>query len=1301
MRLSPVTPVCQDCEFKSVERFMSRNNWFPACCLLLLLAAVRACVAQSAWVHYNANHVLVYSNDDLGNHIPDFSYAGYMGGGVALPTNVPVQETISPISGDNTANIQDAINAVSALTPGVNGFRGAVLLEPGTYEVDGSLALSQSGVVLRGSGSSTTGTILHFVGDARQTISMQGSGSVSAVGGSYPITDAYVPLGATSFHVSGGAITWGASVTISGDSDVFTDGTLLYAYDWAGNDTTINGIAFTGTTSANPGNVTLSGIGHNYTNYSSSSTPFSNLSAAYQSILAGGEYNSGPDTATVTLNNLTAGHVYAVQVWVSDPRGGGTAGRTETVSSSNVVTLAYNVPPQTGGVGQYVIGVFTATSASQSFSLTVTNSSGSTQLNALLVSDVTTTGYQPANPPPATAPFAVGDRVVVQRPVTQSWIDAIGMSNYWTPNSGLKFERTITAINGDQITIGIPLFNPIDQQWGTGEVYQVADAGRITNSAIEDLRLRSDFSDASTNWGNSRALNFDNCQNCWIQNVVVDNFYNGINSGGGAKWCTVQDCDFVSNTVPTTSAGGAAYGGSGQMILWQRCDSSDSTIYHVFVTQAAVPGPNVFLNFNSSGTSYDAGAHQRWAAGVLFDNDTLASLTGSNTGIKLENRGGDGSGQGYAAGYSIIYNGNSLGIINEIPQVPYTYNWAIGGAPGSTFIHRSDDGIFDATNGYVNPRSLYLEQLRERLGGAAVENIGYPLFTISTTPSSQGIIAGGVATFTVNGGDPTLMSNIVALSVGGLPAGMSASFSSNFVTGSGTVTLRIATSNSIPQGNYALTIAGANAGVTHTSAVNLTVGNFSLLANPPELNVVTGSGTTCALTVATNQSFSGDITFGLSGVPANASAYFSPASLAGTGSSTLVVATATNTPPGDYPLIIYGTNGDNVASTGVTLHVTRSLVAWLTFDDGMADDSSGYGNNGVLVGGASIVADPQRGNVLSLDGSSGYVDLGNAASLDLSSNSQATIAAWVKVAVTHNHNTILSKGEWNQAYSLLVKGDTTPPNLLWTGNPTSVFSADPVPLGLWTHVAVTLNGSLTTFYINGQIDGATNQDRGNPIDQTTNDVCIGREQYSGDLPAGRWFFNGEMDDVRIYNVALTESQIQQIMSSAPPSFSGNPLTLPAANAGKSYSGSLVGDASDPNPADFLTFTKVSGPAWLRVAADGGLSGIPGQADAGTNSFVVRATDLGGFSDETTLQLAVVPAPPQIADVTPSGGKLIFSGSNGVPTWPYYVLTSTNLMLPPTAWTVIATNVFDGNGSFIFTNSLNLNVTQCFYRLQLQ
>lgn len=399
-----------------------------------------------------------------------------------------------------------------------------------------------------------------------------------------------------------------------------------------------------------------------------------------------------------------------------------------------------------------------------------------------------------------------------------------------------------------------------------------------------------------------------------------------------------------------------------------------------------------------------------------------------------------------------------------------------------------------------------------------------------------------------------------------------------------------------------------------------------------------------------------------------------------------------------------GESADSAAAAGTpTAYAPLGLVAHLTFDDGTGKDTSGFGNNGVLVNGATVVDDPERDKVLSLDGVDQYVDLGNASSLNLSAGGKATISAWIKVADSHSHNSILTKGEWKEAYSLLVKGDSTPANLLWTGNDTSVFSSDPVPVNVWTHVAVVINGSLTTFYVNGRISGTANQDRGNAIDNTGTDVCLGREQYSGSLPAGRWFFHGEMDDVRLYNTVLTASDIQNVMANglnAPPAFSRDPLVQPGADAGQPYAASLAGDATDPNPGDTLNFEKTAGPAWLNIAADGDLFGTPQQADAGTNLFAVRVTDSGGLFDDANLELYVTPAPPQFTKLDFSAGDLVFSGSNGVPGWTYRVLVSTNLVQPWNEWKPVLTNFFNGAGGFNFTNDPGNLTRQQFYRLRI-
>lgn len=151
--------------------------------LLILSLGLQAQNWQSDLVKINTSTgELTYNQEPTtGTRIPDFSRAGYKGGGVALP-EVEVKKTISAISGDNTAHIQAAINEVSALVPDENGIRGALLLNPGSYEVRGELEIKASGVTLRGSGdgeNASENTILNATGNSpsRRTVLTIGGGS--------------------------------------------------------------------------------------------------------------------------------------------------------------------------------------------------------------------------------------------------------------------------------------------------------------------------------------------------------------------------------------------------------------------------------------------------------------------------------------------------------------------------------------------------------------------------------------------------------------------------------------------------------------------------------------------------------------------------------------------------------------------------------------------------------------------------------------------------------------------------------------------------------------------------------------------------------------------------------------------------------------------------------------------------------------------------------------------------------------------------------------------------------------------
>lgn len=74
--------------------------------------------------------------------------------------------------------------------------------------------------------------------------------------------------------------------------------------------------------------------------------------------------------------------------------------------------------------------------------------------------------------------------------------------------------------------------------------------------------------------------------------------------------------------------------------------------------------------------------------------------------------------------------------------------------------------------------------------------------------------------------------------------------------------------------------------------------------------------------------------------------------------------------------------------------------------------------------------------------------------------------------------------------------------------------------------------------------------------------------------------------------------------------------------------------------------------------------------------------------------------PHIGSITLSGGEVVISGTGGTAGGDYYVLVSTNVALPLAEWTRLTTNTVGPGGVFIFTNTVNTNLPQRFYELQL-
>jgi hypothetical protein len=154
---------------------------------LLFAVALLSAQSKSEWVYFGPDHLLHYKTTERGDRILDFSSAGYRGGGVPLPS-LPVVRKLSPIKGDNTAQIQAALDDTA----------GAVLLTPGEYEIAGTLAITRSNVALRGDHA-----IIHLTGKPHRFLDIRGSGTWATEGDPAKITDSYVPSGADSFHVAG------------------------------------------------------------------------------------------------------------------------------------------------------------------------------------------------------------------------------------------------------------------------------------------------------------------------------------------------------------------------------------------------------------------------------------------------------------------------------------------------------------------------------------------------------------------------------------------------------------------------------------------------------------------------------------------------------------------------------------------------------------------------------------------------------------------------------------------------------------------------------------------------------------------------------------------------------------------------------------------------------------------------------------------------------------------------------------------------------------------------------------------
>jgi hypothetical protein len=330
------------------------------------------------------------------------------------------------------------------------------------------------------------------------------------------------------------------------------------------------------------------------------------------------------------------------------------------------------------------------------------------------------------------AAFRAGDTILVDHPITAAWIHFMGMDTLvrdgklqtWIKaGTSIHTDRAIRAIDGNRITLDAPLSDSLDSAYFDSPgatIVKYSFPGRISEVGVESLRVEAPGLDVPIASGQFTVLQMDAVIDGWVRDIDVQETQNSVTIGPAAKRITLERVR-IHHTLPHSGAAAPAdFSLSGTQVLLDRCVVDGEGTWPV-VTQATVTGPIVVLNF--SGTAHaGVSPHQRWATGLLVDGLKLPNTVARTPGVAFSNRKTAGSGHGWDVGWAVAWNVTSPFLM--VQQPPGAMNWCVGCA-GERVKKDDPSGIFESQGVEVLPASLYVEQLRQRLGDAAVRNIGY------------------------------------------------------------------------------------------------------------------------------------------------------------------------------------------------------------------------------------------------------------------------------------------------------------------------------------------------------------------------------------------------------------------------------------------------------------------------------------------------------------------------------------------------------------------------------------------------
>src|SRR5215472_3864930 len=329
-----------------------------------------------------------------------------------------------------------------------------------------------------------------------------------------------------------------------------------------------------------------------------------------------------------------------------------------------------------------------------------------------------------------------------------------------------------------------------------------------------------------------------------------------------------------------------------------------------------------------------------------------------------------------------------------------------------------------------------------------------------------------------------------------------------------------------------------------------------------------------------------------------------------------------------------------LASAPASMSATAGLVAAYGFDEGSGTtvtDASGNGNNGTIAN-TTWSTSGKYGKALSFNGSSALVTIPDAASLHLSTG--MTLEAWVNPStVNANYRDVIYKGNDNFYLEATSSNGSVPDaGMIAGGSYADAFGTSSLPANTWSFLTETYDGSTLRLYVNGTLVASTAHT--GTIATSTNPLQIGGDSLYGQ------YFAGLIDNVRVYNVALTAAQIQTDQATAvtsgpdttPPT---QPGTLTANAASASEVDLSWGASTDNVGVTGYDIERCSGSGcsnFTQIATTPGTSTTYKDTTVSANtsySYRIRATDAAGnLSTYSNTASATTPTPDTTAPTQP-------------------------------------------------------------------